>query len=338
MKTSIKEMLMHPNDHRIYLNCIDINKIHCVEVASGIVVQTLPTAIKVANGQKIPCQMAITTCGTIFYTALGNEITAWHNLNEKELHSIQILPIDLDMNEMRPSAYISSISIHSKMKTLLSCALYGATDITAMFLYNDRNDMATARIMQPQHVQSTDCCVGDMADTEKEAAVDRWQQIRHEIIATEQNNMGTFDDILERIDDLFYMAIKSPNRTDDYKENIVRHKNENVKRLLCDRSKFTMDSSGGGGGGGSCSNNIIAVTDTDDHFSCTNRNTIHVRDEDVREMTDAVGDAIHAKQYTHDSCDSDTDSNNTFVVETVKQSTIVDAVNEDNKHKQKSVV
>lgn len=299
MKSGIRNMLIQPDGQRLYMHCVNNHQTMCVEVASGIVIQSLNASTNANNHRNHCYPLAMTACGTIFFTVNNTEIIAWDHLNATQMSTMKILPDELDMSVIDSSVFISSLAVHPKINTLLSCTLYGASDITTMFLLNNRLDAASAasNAATMHYIENT-------ADTKREA-IDRWRQIRQEIFVDDQN-INTIDDILERIDDLFHMAIKSPNRTDDYKENIARHKNESVKRLIA------MDRN--------VNNNIAMVSNRDAASDSATTDRLCERSERIVAsplIENAAGVAC-VKKFVTDT-DTDNDSNGTFIVENTDQ-------------------
>lgn len=286
MKMGIQSMLIHPNSHRLYVQCSKSEQVICLEVSSGTFIQSLGISAKTDNNAKHRSSFALTVCGSILYTAIGNTITAWDHSNDSELGTNKI---DFDKQHTTAEAYISSIAVHPKLKTILCGTVYGSTNVTHMFIvnniYENKSSIATTiKLLHQQNLAvADDMHNGHALDGDGEA-IDRWRQIRQEIFAEEQG-VNTFDNILERIDNLFHMAIRSPNRTDDYKENIVRHKNESVQRLLLDRE--------------------VAVLADDD--VCIN----NITGTNVK-INDKAGE-VNANDMLYDT---DTSSDGTFVVET----------------------
>lgn len=231
-------MVIHPSASRIYIQCANDSKIHSLETSSGIIIQSLGGTENLSvHDKNMQTQLAISACGSIIFSTINNEITVWNHFSETKLNTIKLTAQPVNLIEIDKNTFISSISIHPKANHLLCCTMYGGSDLKiSMFLFNNKSDSITNEVISVhanEFIENT--------QENERAAVDRWRKIRQEIFADDQN-IETFDNILERIDDLFHMAIKSPNHTDDYKENMLRCKDENVKFLLSDRQIAPHDS------------------------------------------------------------------------------------------------
>lgn len=220
----IRKMDIHPGGNRIYVQCCNDPQTHCVEILSGIIIQTLGSRVDNLTVQHSNrSQLVVSACGSIIFTAHNYEINGWNYLNGTRITSKKISPTDADTLSIGKHVFISSIAIHPKNSALLSCTLhgYGGMDGAIMILLNIKAEP----IVSPDMMKSADDSISYT-----------WHQIRKDVLEDDPP-ISSFNDILDRIDNLLHMAIKSPNQTDDYKENIIKQKGENVDMLLCDPSR-----------------------------------------------------------------------------------------------------
>lgn len=173
--------------HRLYAQCVNDPLIHSIEITSGIVVQSIgePHA-KCAVGRQT---FAFSSCGSLLFKAnAGAKITCWNQLNDDDVHTLK-LPI------ASGRAFISSLIYHAS-KFWLACTVYG--DKTSLLLLGYENN--GYEMHEPlQSIQNE-----KIEPPTKAVPIPR--------------TFGTFRNILSRIDDLFALAMKSTNCTDDYKQ------------------------------------------------------------------------------------------------------------------------
>lgn len=228
----IRKMDIHPGGGRIYVQCINDPQTHCVEIVSGVIIQTIGSRIDNSTVQHSNrSQLVVSSCGSIIFTAHNCEIFGWNYLNGTKITSKKISPTDADTLSIGKNIFISSIAVHPKKSSLLSCTLHGYGGVDGaiiMILLNIQADRSES-IVNPDMVRNAEDSSNDRE------ALESWHQIRKDVLVDDPP-IDSFDDILDRIDNLFHMAIKSPNRTDDYKENMIKRKCESVDMLLSDRS------------------------------------------------------------------------------------------------------
>lgn len=283
----------------MYIQCVKDSRAHCVDLSSGVVIQTLGSNTNTTTDHKHRTQLAISKCGTIVFTAVQHEITHWNHFHETKIAETCLLASEFDTPELDEGAFISSLAIHPRLNSVMACAIYGHRNTISMVMLNNQPSK-----LPQTHNAGDDHAIENVEESEREA-VDRWRQIRQEIFA-EDEHIGSFDDILERIDDLFDMAIKSPNRTDDYKKNILRKKKENVKKLLTDRSLMPT----------------AAETQVQHDDVADNVKTLYSSDSTFNERLNDTGDSeMENKQSSH--------SNNTFVVNEANENATVCAAHHD---------
>lgn len=221
----IRNMVIHPSGNRMYIQCVKDARAHCIDLSTGVVIQTLGSnTTNILSDHKHRTQLAISKCGTIVFTSTKHEIIHWNHFHETRVMETNLLANEFNMNELDETTFISSLTIHPRFNSLVACTLYGHGNKLPMIILNNQpSKLSSSQI-------NADDLIENVLENEREA-IDRWRQIRQEIFANDEH-IGTFDNILERIDDLFNMAVTSPNRTDDYKKNILRKKKENVNKLL----------------------------------------------------------------------------------------------------------
>lgn len=177
--------------------------IYSIEIISGTVIQSIGE--QNAQRTNVHKPFTLSPCGSHLFTSNNNAIECWHCLNDKKMAQIQI-SISLD------STFISSLSYHPN-KFLMACSVYGDASNVCMLLLNyENNDLNQMNDSNLSNYDRSNDLDRDLM------ALERWNCARAKTLYENGNTLHTFNNILNRIDDLFFMAIKSPNRTDDYKQ------------------------------------------------------------------------------------------------------------------------
>lgn len=197
---SVSKIELDTKGHRLYAQGINDPFIHSIEITSGVVIQSI-------GDSHVQCivdrqTFAVSTCDSILFKSNGaSKIVCWNQLNNNDVHTLK-LPIS------GGRAFISSLMYHPT-KFSLVCTIYGDTKGTCLLLMGYENEK---RMQQPlpsnQHVNHCD---------------DKESNERIEIPSPKKfvpatRTFSTFGNILNRIDDLFALAMNSPNCTDDYKQ------------------------------------------------------------------------------------------------------------------------
>lgn len=212
--TSVLKIELHPKSNRLYVQCANDPLIYVIETTSAIVMQTLNTSIGsgLEFSQQKRSTFNISPCGSKIFTSnsIENRIECINLTNISERNFFHI-PVSLATRKMS----ITSFSYHPQ-KHLLATGIFGDILNASLYLIAYENETAS----KTNQMKASDFSFGKDVDLERDLhKLEEWHNIR-----TINNNVdnkfkpNTFDSILNRIDDLFFMAIQTPKHTDDYEQ------------------------------------------------------------------------------------------------------------------------
>lgn len=204
--------------HRLYAQGVNDPFIHSIEITTGIVVQSIgePHAQSAVGRQTF----AFSTCGSLLFKAnTGAKITCWNQLNDDDVNTLK-LPI------AGGRAFVSSLIYHVS-KFWLACTVYGDAKGTCLLLLGHENNSSNDMHQPLQPNQNDHDATGEGSELPTRAV-------------PLPRAFGTFGNILSRIDDLFALAMKSTNCTDDRKQ--LEMSLQQLKAPICLLSSDLNDS------------------------------------------------------------------------------------------------
>lgn len=206
---SIARIELHAKFNRLFVQCINDSLIYIIETTSAVLIQTIEysdhTLLEFRN------TFTVSPCGSLLFVKSPNddELKSIRLSNEEEIAEIR-LPIPLTTRKYS----ITSMAYHPN-KNLMVCSIFGDAINSSLFLMC--NDTDTEQNGQ----QSNDLNeFYDLNDNLNQSyhALDKWKKNHEqEFIAATDNGIKSIaiDSILNRIDDLFFMAMRSPKQNDD---------------------------------------------------------------------------------------------------------------------------
>lgn len=222
---------MHPYDERLYAQCGNDTFIHCIEITSGIIIQSYGEIYSATSPHAMQKhkKFTVSACGSLVFNAQNAKILCWNYLNEQKCGELHIPPTSVESN-----TFISTMDYHPNLLLMVS-SIYGENNNTSICLMSYENDdnksLHDINITSDYNVEN---------ELEQDLlALERWHRIRQNVLENDEKAINTFDKIIDRIDNLFNIAIKKPNHTDDYKQQI-QCKVDKVKSTLEATNEFTL--------------------------------------------------------------------------------------------------
>lgn len=267
--------------HRLYAQCVNDPLIHSIEITSGIVIQSIGES----HAQSTVGRQTFTfsPCGSLLFKSNGaTKIVCWNQLNDNVVNTLK-LPVS------GARAFISSLVYHPT-KFLFACTVYGDTKGICMLLLNHDSSNQMEQPLQTIPDDNDDTCN---------------EQIELPMPKTmpAARTFGTFGNILNRIDDLFALAIKNPNCTDDYKQR--KQLEISLQRLRAPIQLLSSD-----------------VNGSEQRIDSTN--STETENNSERLLGNETKSADHSDSHS-------TQSNNTFTLEKAAKSDI-EAIDENDDH------
>lgn len=193
------------------MQCISDPLIYVIEITSAIVIQTVKYADQNHNALEIRSTFAVSPCGTFLFTKCPNDdqIKCIRLSNDEPAGQFRI-PISLSTRNYS----ITSLSYHPS-KNLLAYSMYGDSLSSCVFVMCNETDIIRNEMNAIDRYEN---------DVERDFhAFEQWQKIQEQELPITSHLKGynggnksiAIDSILNRIDDLFFMAIRSPQHTDD---------------------------------------------------------------------------------------------------------------------------
>lgn len=216
--TSILKIELHPKSNRIYVQCANDPMIYAVETTTAIVMQSLNSCIdhmvdfSQYSLHKRPI-FTIAPCGTQIYTNNGidSRVECINLQNDTDRNNIHI-PSSLTTRKMT----ITMLSYHPN-KHLIACSVFGSFLNATLYLIASES-VPNTMVMDPTH---PNFCFGKDIDLERDLHyLEEYHNKRavNDTIGKNLPQSNTVDSILNRIDDLFFIAIQTPKHTDDYEQ------------------------------------------------------------------------------------------------------------------------
>lgn len=219
---SITRIELHAKLNRLFVQCSDDPLIYSIETTSAVVIQTIKysdhdhnTLLEIRN------TFTVSPCGSLLFVKCPNndQINCMRLSNEQQIVEIP-LPISLTTRKYS----ITSLAYHPS-KNLIVCSIFGDLINSSLFLICYETDIEQSS--QPPNDANQLYDSNDLNLNRSFHALDQWQK-NHEqdFIAATDNGIKSIaiDSILNRIDDLFFMAIRSPKHSDDNAADIDQFK------------------------------------------------------------------------------------------------------------------
>lgn len=186
------------------MQCINDSVVYAIETTSAEVIQT----IKCTDGGHylLETRNAFTTspCASLIFTKCPSEdqIKCIRISNGVQIGQFRI-PISLTTRKYS----VTSLSFHPS-KNLIACSIFGDMISSSLFLFCSEADN-----VKREHDRFSRCEDDFKHDFN---ALEEWPKIQSKKSTTSGGSSSVaFDSILNRIDDLFFMAIRSPKHTED---------------------------------------------------------------------------------------------------------------------------
>lgn len=281
---SINQIELDAKGHRLYVQGVNDPSIHSVETTSGIVIQSIGGDQSCAGRQTF----TFSSCGSLLFKSSGaGKILCWNQLNDEHVNTLK-LPI------AGGRTFISSLVYHPST-FLLVCTVYGDTNGACMLILsheiNQMNALPVQTFQNDEH--HDDGTIEQKLCIEDESS---------KAIMPAAKTFGTFVNILSRIDDLFALAMKRPNCTDDYKQR--KQMEISLQQLKAPIQLMSSDVNG--------SDQAIDTTISSE------------AENDAKPMRNVLPQMIDA------SDSNSTHSNNTFTLEKATKSDNDDEANDDH--------
>lgn len=191
--------------NRLYIQCVNDPLIYAIETTSAIVVKT----IRFADDYHITLELRNTTftvspCGSLIFTKSPHEdqVKCIRISNEEIVGQFRI-PISLSTKR-----YSCTSLCYHPSKDLISCSIFGDTIHSCLFLVCHESEE------QSKRHGSVVRCKEEIGWEHDLNTIQQWYNNRSQDITNTADDIA-LDSILSRIDDLFFMAIRSPKTTVD---------------------------------------------------------------------------------------------------------------------------
>lgn len=209
---SIVRIELHAKFNRLFVQCINDPLIYTIETTSAVVIQTVKYSDHDHNALlEFRNSFTVSPCGSLLFVKSPNDdqLKCIRLSNEEQIAEIRV-PISLTTRKYS----VTSLAYHPN-KNLMVCSIFGdSISSSLLFMCNEAD---TEQSGQPSNDLNEFCDLNDNLN-QSYHALDEWQK-HHEqefIAATDKGIKSiAIDSILNRIDDLFFMAIRSPKQTDD---------------------------------------------------------------------------------------------------------------------------
>lgn len=188
------------------MQCVNDPLIYAIETTSAIIVKTIRFADDYHNTLELRNTFTISPCGSLIFTkcAHDDQIKCIRISNEEVMGQFRI-PISLTTKQYA----VTSLSYHPS-KDLIACSIFGDTIHSCLFLLCHETDDINKR--QGSIIQNKD----DINWEHDLNTLQQWYNNRsYDMTNIDGVNEIALDSILNRIDDLFFMAIRSPKIVSD---------------------------------------------------------------------------------------------------------------------------
>lgn len=200
---SITRIELHAKSNRLYAQCINDPFVYAIEITSGVVIQTIKYADEGHASFELRNTFTVSPCGTLIFTKCLNEdqIKCIRVSNDEQIGQFRI-PISLATRKYS----VTSLTYHPD-KNLMACSIFGDVINSCLFMMYSECD---SRKEEHDFVNRYDVDLEPNFHT-----LDEWRTNRTHAINGDDFNTGIgIKSILNRIDDLFFMAIRSPQNDD----------------------------------------------------------------------------------------------------------------------------
>lgn len=209
---SIARIELHAKLNRLFVQCINDPLIYTVETTSAVVIQTIKYSDHDHNALlEFRHTFTVSPCGSLLFVKSPNEdqLKCIRLSNEEQIAEIR-MPISLTTRKYS----VTSLAYHPN-KNLMVCSIFGDSINASLFFICNESD--TEQGGQQSNDLNEFYGFNDNLN-QSYHALDEWQKNHEqEFIAATDNGIKSIaiDSILNRIDDLFFMAIRSPKRNED---------------------------------------------------------------------------------------------------------------------------
>lgn len=210
---SIVKLELHAKSNRLYVQCMNDPLIYAIEITSAVVIQTINFINEADLSTEFRTTFTVSPCGSLIFTKCINDdqIKCIRISNDEQIGHFRI-PISVATRKYS----VTSLTFHSN-KNLVACSIFGdAINSCLILMYNENDSIKNAHDVTNQYEDDLEHSVHTLDEWHTKRA----QEIR-DLDATNGIKSHAIDSILNRIDDLFFMAIQSPqysNDIDQFKE------------------------------------------------------------------------------------------------------------------------
>lgn len=196
--TSITQIDLHVKSNRLYVQCIDDPLIYTIETTSAIVIQTIKYTDDI-DGMQMRNTFTTSPCGSLVFTTSADQIKCFRLSDGVCVGQIRI-PISLMVKKYA----VTSLTYHPT-KNVIACSIFGSLIHSCLFLMCNESDRLVVE-RQPFIRNEDDVYDHSLAE---------WRNIQsHELTNVGEIKSSAVESILNRIDDLFFLAIRSPKHMD----------------------------------------------------------------------------------------------------------------------------
>lgn len=205
--TSVIRMELHAKCHHLYVQCFNDPLIYTIETESAIVIQTIKTTAEEMISLENRNTFTASPCGLLIFTKCPQEdqIKCIRISNQEAIDQFRI-PISLTTRKYT----VTSLSYHPT-KNVIACTIFGDLISSCLFLmYNGTEDTNKQYENAGRFDRDTDLNSNIFEELRRDnRSFDMFN-------SNENQSEPAFVSILNRIDDLFCMAIQSPKHTNEY--------------------------------------------------------------------------------------------------------------------------
>lgn len=323
---SIVRIELHAKLNRLFVQCINDPLIYAIETASAVVIQT----IKYADHDHNPLldirnTFTVSPCGSLLFTKspTDDQIKCIRLANEEPIADIS-LPISLTTRKYS----ITSLAYHPN-KNLMVCSIFGDLINSSLFIITNEMDTNEQSVQPQPYDDPNEFSELNQNLNRNYHALGEWQKHHEdEFIAATDNGIKSIaiDSILTRIDDLFSMAIRSPNQNNTGDCGVSIDQFNEVQAFL---DKIQIDSAQSKAFGYRSEHQ--PADETENHVSielpCQSGDFSRPESKGYR----MISTATNATNTAHSDDDSQSDaSNHTFSVKPSAESAVVRQNSDEN--------
>lgn len=197
-------MELHVNFHHLYVQCFNDPLIYAIETTSAIVVQTIKTTSEEIISLENQNTFTVSPCGSFIFSKCPNDdqVKCIRTSNEEQIGQFRI-PISLTTRKYT----VTSLNFHPT-QNVIACSIFGDQINSCLFLMYNETD-ATNKQHKTTDRRDEDRDFNSFAELHNNRPLEMFSN-------DENQSKPAFVSILNRIDDLFCIAIQSPKHTNDY--------------------------------------------------------------------------------------------------------------------------